>query len=278
MMTSKSQRREWIRGTPLLVSRERASAFAAAVGETHPDFLDGSTTAPTFAITLVWDVQNLVMADALPEGLGLHGEQAFRFHAPIETGMHVHSRARLESIVPRGSGTTVTARTETYEGDRLLCSQLFTVFVVGQTLPVSGEPADLAADLPAPGAHLHTAPARSEVLPVNQPAQYSEASGDTYGIHVDAAYARSMGLPGTIAHGMSTMAYAARGVREGIGTPARLTYLAARFSSAVTPGATLTTRVRATSPDDGQVDGVFETVVDEIAVVTNGRFAADIPQ
>ncbi len=44
--------------------------------------------------------------------------------------------------------------------------------------------------------------------------RYAEASGDPNPIHQDDAVARSVGLPGVIAHGMYTMALAARAVAE----------------------------------------------------------------
>jgi acyl dehydratase len=42
--------------------------------------------------------------------------------------------------------------------------------------------------------------------------RYAEASGDHNPIHQDEAVARSVGLPGVIAHGMYTLALAARAV------------------------------------------------------------------
>ncbi len=44
--------------------------------------------------------------------------------------------------------------------------------------------------------------------------RYAEASGDDNPIHQDDAVAASVGLPGVIAHGMYTMALAARAVTE----------------------------------------------------------------
>jgi acyl dehydratase len=44
--------------------------------------------------------------------------------------------------------------------------------------------------------------------------RYAEASGDPNPIHQDDEVARSVGLPGVIAHGMYTMALAARAVAE----------------------------------------------------------------
>lgn len=58
----------------------------------------------------------------------------------------------------------------------------------GTQLPVLELPALTAADL----------------------ARYAAASGDEAAVHLDEAYARSMGFPGVIAHGLLVMAYLGR--------------------------------------------------------------------
>lgn len=70
-----------------------------------------------------------------------------------------------------------------------------------------------------------------------QIAAYAEASGDRNPIHVDDAFARSVGLPGIIAHGMLQMGLLAR-VAEPSGRP--LTRLSCRFATMVRPGDTVT--------------------------------------
>jgi acyl dehydratase len=71
-----------------------------------------------------------------------------------------------------------------------------------------------------------------------QIARYAEASGDRNPIHLDDAFARSVGLPGVIAHGMLQMGLLARVA----GDPARLRRLSCRFSGMVRPGDTVTFR------------------------------------
>src|SRR5690349_5006733 len=58
---------------------------------------------------------------------------------------------------------------------------------------------------------------------------YAAASGDHNPIHQDEAIARSVGLPGVIAHGMHTLALAARYVDEEIGEPGRIVRIGAKF-------------------------------------------------
>jgi acyl dehydratase len=60
-------------------------------------------------------------------------------------------------------------------------------------------------------------------------AAYAQASGDHNPIHQDDAVARSVGLPGVIAHGMYTLALAARYVDEALGEPGRIAEIGAKF-------------------------------------------------
>src|SRR5207253_3519181 len=56
---------------------------------------------------------------------------------------------------------------------------------------------------------------------VEQIRQYADASGDRNPIHLDEAFARSAGLPGAIAHGMLTMAFANQMVTDWLGDRSR---------------------------------------------------------
>lgn len=79
---------------------------------------------------------------------------------------------------------------------------------------------------------------------------YANASGDQNPIHQDLGVALSVGLPGVIAHGMFTLALAARYVDEHLGEPGRIAELGAKFTKPVVV------------PDDGTevvIAGVHET-------------------
>ena len=58
-------------------------------------------------------------------------------------------------------------------------------------------------------------------------------------------FARSVGLPGRIVHGLCTMAFTGRAVLEsaGVDDPARFRRLAVRFSAPLFPGDTVKTRI-----------------------------------
>ena len=59
--------------------------------------------------------------------------------------------------------------------------------------------------------------------------RYAGASGDFNPIHIDEDFARSVGLPGRILHGLWTMAQVARAQTEAAGGPDRLKRLSVQF-------------------------------------------------
>ncbi len=75
---------------------------------------------------------------------------------------------------------------------------------------------------------------------IEQIAAYAEASGDFNPIHLDDDFARSVGLPGRIAHGMLQMGIAATVAEEAAVGGARLRRLQCRFAGMVVPGDTVT--------------------------------------
>jgi acyl dehydratase len=103
---------------------------------------------------------------------------------------------------------------------------------------------------------------------------YAEASGDHNPIHVDPEFARSVGLPGTIAHGMLSLAILTEAVARWAGGYDRLQELACRFAKPLLPGQTLICRGRVVAVDAArstatlEVEGVSSA---EERVLSNGR-------
>ena len=59
--------------------------------------------------------------------------------------------------------------------------------------------------------------------------RYAGASGDFNPIHIDEEFARAVGLPGRILHGLWTMAQVARSLTDAAGGPDRLERLSVQF-------------------------------------------------
>lgn len=70
--------------------------------------------------------------------------------------------------------------------------------------------------------------------------EYAVASGDRNPIHLDDDFARTVGLPGVIAHGLLQMGVMATVAAEAAGGLDRLRRLYCRFNGMVVPGDTVT--------------------------------------
>ena len=78
-----------------------------------------------------------------------------------------------------------------------------------------------------------TLPTQTYVVTRADLVRYAGASGDFNPIHWSERVATSVGLPGVIAHGMFTMALAARALDTGAGGPGRIRELGCKFTKPV---------------------------------------------
>jgi acyl dehydratase len=85
--------------------------------------------------------------------------------------------------------------------------------------------------------------------------RYAGASGDFNPIHIDEEFAKQVGLPGRILHGLYTMALVARAQTEAAGGPEKLKRLAVQFRGMGLPEQEIT------------VSGTVREVRDGVAVV-----------
>jgi acyl dehydratase len=85
-----------------------------------------------------------------------------------------------------------------------------------------------------------------------QIAAYAQAGGDHNPIHLDDDFARSVGLPGVIAHGLLQMGILATVAADAAGGPQHLKRLFVRFAGMVVPGDTVT--FTATPNGDGRLE------------------------
>ena len=87
--------------------------------------------------------------------------------------------------------------------------------------------------------------------------EYADASGDQNPIHQDEAFAKSVGLPDVIAHGMLTMALVGKYVTEIAGGSANVLELGGRFTKPVIVPADIdvdiTVSATVTDVEDGRV-------------------------
>jgi acyl dehydratase len=87
-------------------------------------------------------------------------------------------------------------------------------------------------------------------------ARYAGASGDFNPIHIDEDFAKQVGLPGRILHGLWTMAQVARAHTEALGGPDKLERLSVQFRGmgVMEQELVVTATVRELTPDRALVD------------------------
>src|ERR1700710_2747607 len=89
--------------------------------------------------------------------------------------------------------------------------------------------------------------------------RYAGASGDFNPIHIDEDFAKQVGLPGRILHGLYTMAQVARAQTEAAGGPEKLKRLAVQFRGMGVPEEEITVSGTVREVRDGV------TLVDTVA-------------
>jgi acyl dehydratase len=91
--------------------------------------------------------------------------------------------------------------------------------------------------------------------------RYAGASGDFNPIHIDEEFARAVGLPGRILHGLWTMAQVARAQTEAAGGPEHLKRLSVQFRGMGMPEQEIVVSGTVRDASDGAI--VIETVAEQ---------------
>jgi acyl dehydratase len=256
------------------VTREKIAAYAAATNDDTAQHAAGDVAPPVFPVVPAFQPNGMAALSVIPgELLGaiLHGEQDIHFHRPIEPGMTLSTIGTPIGMRQRSSGITVITKTETTADGEPVVDQYWTTFVrgaqgaedVGEEAPPHGfnealreRDADASVD---------------QTYDSDQTFRYAEASGDPMQIHLDDEFAKAVGLPGIIIHGLCTMAFTSVATIKHAcpDDPTRLKRLAVRFASIALPEQTITTKIW----DTGDGAHAFETTSDAGAVVIKDGLA-----
>jgi acyl dehydratase len=256
---------QWSDEREFKVEAERARAYAAATNDPIDAHTNGELAPPVFAVVPVWDAMGAAVGlvtppDAMP--FVVHGEQDMYFHQPIKPGMVLRSKGAPIGVHVKSSGTTVVSRFETRDDAGELVNEQYSVTFFrgvsdgdgkGEQAPAHRFPEDVRSAEPVATA--------LQTFDLDQTYRYSDASGDTVPIHLDEEFAKSVGLPGIIIHGLCTMAFTSWAAVQNLaaGDPTRLKRLAVRFSKPVLPGEEITTRFWRSGEHDGVTHYAYET-------------------
>ncbi len=270
----------WTAESRFEVTRERIQAYAAATNDPIAAHQAGDVAPPVFAIVPVFESLMEPALDVVPIpliGKIVHGEQDFRFHRPIRPGDVLVSRSRMTGWqgLPNGTAACVHIECRADDGSgggELVNEQFVTFFVrgfdngdtVGELAPGHRFDETLREDGPAAEVTQH--------VDDDQTYRYGPAAGDPMPIHLDDDFAKEMGLPGIIAHGLCTMAFTSWALLTEVGGSdvTRLERLAVRFAKPVLPGQDITTRIYRSGEADGATSYAFETTVGSDLVIKDG--------
>jgi acyl dehydratase len=257
------------------IDADRAKAYAAATNDDNPAYESGKYAPPVFGVVPTWSQMLVASADVIPPEAMMfivHGEQDMHFHQPLVPGTTLSTSAEMFAYRVGGSGTRVVVKVDSADdrGEPVL-TQYVTIFIRGMSDGESGGPDKPGHDFPDDA---RNRPAGTFTIHVDddQTFRYREASGDEMPIHLDDAFAKSVGLPGIIAHGLCTMAMCSQAIVKTVadGDPARLKRLAVRFAANVLPGNDIDVAIFDAGTKDGRQAYAFEATSAGAIVVKNG--------
>lgn len=260
----------WGEETEFLIEKARTIAYAEATNDPIQAHLDGTVAPPVFAVVPAMNLMAETTMLAVPDNLMLrilHGEHDFRFHRQIKPGETLLVRARAEGVEGKSSGVTVTTLIESRskETGELVNEQYFIGFFRGGQFDGRvGQPAPEHAFDESLRGHDPEAVVDTK-FDDDQTLRYAEPAGDPMPIHLDADFAKQMGLPGIIMHGLCTNAMLSHVLVQHVAPdqPERLKRLAVRFSKPGIPGDTMTSSIWRAPDRDARAVYAFESTNSE---------------
>ncbi len=200
---------------------------------------NGLKAVPTFATVLAPPIQILARS-GVNFALVVHGEQFVQLHRPIPAEGQATASSRIAAVYdkgPKGAILIVETALRDSAGEAMITLRS-AVFARGDG--GFGGPSD--GETPP-----HQVPARAPDLSLDIPTRPDQAllyrlSGDRNPLHADPGFAKMVGFPRPILHGLCTYGITCRAVLEAYTDfdPAPIRSHQARFSAPVFPGEAIT--------------------------------------
>ena len=201
---------------------------------------------PTFAVICCMGFAAAPLVGSFNWGMLLHGSQEIRLSAPLPAAGALSVVAEVADIQDKGEGRNGIIMLRARGSDPVTGAQVaetLTTLVIRGAGGFGGQPGQRP---PAPEFPDREPDARIALPTREDQALIYRLSGDRNPLHSDPWFAREMaGFPMPILHGLCTYGFAGRALLAELagGEAAKLTGVAARFSSPVFPGETLTTSI-----------------------------------
>lgn len=265
------------------LSPRQCMNFAAGLDDNNPWYFDdtrleGILAHPMLAVALTWPLS--AGLDVEWEGGGIapelrarqvHYNESILWHHTVEIDAHVEIVGSINSLVSHPAGTLATLRYDARNGrGEALFTEFVTGLLRGVSLVGSGRtPIEMPRPTPPPknlgGAWelaLDVGPLAAHV--------YDACSNISFPIHTSPAFARQVGLPGTIYQGTATLGLAVREIvnREGDADPRVLAEVHGAFRGMVVPGTTVKLSILGIGLEQGRKIVYFEvkTAAGELAI------------
>jgi acyl dehydratase len=259
-------------------------AYAAALGETAPEYLDttrpgGVLAHPLFPVCYEWPLALDARVAALPEEiavLSVHATHRLVLHRPPRAGDRLATTATFTTMEPRRPGAYLVLRMETRDADgRPVSTTEYGSLYRGVDCeaPSPGTPSE-PASAGGPEAGAPWSWSAEVAVPAALAHVYTECARIWNPIHTDRAVARAAGLPDIILHGTATLALAVSQVlgRRPEGPATRVAAVECRFGAMVRLPSRLLVRGREAEPSPAGAAIAFEALAEDgRAALRDGR-------
>jgi acyl dehydratase len=259
-------------GTPLKnycteITWRQTMNFAAAVDDNNGYYVDderegGIIAPPMLSVAVTWRIleriwEYIEAKDFPMEVLmtQVHHTEHLEFHRPVRPGDRLTVKGRVAAVLPHRAGTRVVMRFDALDqGHEPVFTEHMGALMRGVKCSDDGLWPNPVPEGPLPQESAE--PLWESRIPIDplRPHIYDGCTNIVFPIHTSRAFARQVGLPGTILQGTATLAFAVREIinREAGGNPLALKSLFCRFTGMVLPGTEIRVRLVGKS---GKKDG-----------------------
>ncbi|MFX0062978.1 MAG: SDR family NAD(P)-dependent oxidoreductase [Candidatus Hermodarchaeota archaeon] len=264
-------------GAEEVIKPERIMAYAEATNESNPRYFEKDqnklAVPPVFPVTMLLTPMNKIITDdtlKLDISRMVHAEHEILYYRPLKPNDQINTTILLDSIDKKHSGDILWAKINGLVDEAPVFEMRAGLFFrkprkESETKKPKTEMEPVKGDIIL---------SKQIVVTPDQSIRYAEASGDHNPIHIDRDFARAVGLPDIILHGLCTFAFATQAVVDELagGDPIKVKRVKVRFSKPVFMNDTLTTEAWMIKEDETSKIIGFETKNQNgIAVLTLGE-------
>jgi len=256
----------WAHGDPVVVSAAEIVSFSEASGEktaSHCEVGRSDLTAPPLFPVRHYNkaMEKIVTNSDLGIDMNrlLFGEMTMNFHRLVRPKDLIAAKARIDRIEEKSSGQILRVSLMLMcEGESICDGEagLFIRYNKHNSFKKFKSSASAAKNNDTMDSSAWTMK-HSEAVAENQSLLFADAGNDPNPIHTDPAFAKAVGLPGIILHGLCTMAFCGRALIAEIaaGDATKLASLSVRFEKPVIPGQSIQTQAIASGLSERESSG-----------------------